>query len=40
MDYPDKKIFPLNAPTDFNKRNKKTFSESFVKENLRKAGIQ
>ena len=38
MDYPDKKIFPLNAPTDFNKRNKKTFSESFVKENLRKAG--
>lgn len=38
MIYPDISIFPLNKPTDFNKRNKKAFSESFVKENLRRAG--
>ncbi len=33
-DFPNEKIFPLNYPTDFNKGNKKAFSESFVSENL------
>ncbi len=36
--FPEEKIFPLNSPTDFNKSNKKTFSESFVSENLKKIG--
>ena len=36
--FPDEKIFPLNSPTDFNKSNKKVFSESFVSENLNKIG--
>ncbi len=37
-DFPNQKIFPLNSPTDFNKGNKKAFSESFVSENLNKIG--
>ena len=37
-EFPEEKIFPLNSPTDFNKSNKKVFSESFVSENLNKIG--
>jgi len=35
---PYKHIFPLNLPENFDKRNKKRFSEAFVSENLKEIG--
>jgi len=35
---PNKHIFPLNLPENFDKRNKKRFSEAFVSENLKEIG--
>jgi len=37
-DFPYENIFTLNLPEDFDKRNKKGFSEAFVSENLKEIG--